>query len=376
MTYFKNQTNRMPLSIIFFLVLVFINPLCAHSQTPKGEYRIEIEYFNATSFTIVGKAMDTPNPYHRIDGEKSPQLPDNVRDLYTHSAGLAISFVTNSHEIKVKWQTPQKVAHANLTPIAQKGLDLYIKQGEKWVFAGAANPRGNSTEFSMVKNMDGRSKECLIFLPLYSPLLELEIGVENDAKISAGKDPFRHKIAVYGSSIVHGASASRPGLAYPAIMSRMTGLNFINMGISGNAKLQPGTVEMLTYMNADAYVLDCIPNCSPQEIKKLLGPFVKNLREGNPKAPIILVQTIVRPMGNFNLNVKRFEEEKRNATRLEATKLMNDVENFYFIDGEDFLGTDGEGSTDGIHPTDVGFKRMVDSFGLQIIDILKKHGIE
>ena len=130
MTYFKNQTHRIPLSIIFCLVLVFLNLLCAHSQVSGGEYNVKIEYFDAASFTIVGKAMDTPNPYHRIDGERFPELPDNVKNLYTHSAGLAISFVTNSHEIKVKWQTPQKVLNANMTPIAQKG---------GWAFKGMLN---------------------------------------------------------------------------------------------------------------------------------------------------------------------------------------------------------------------------------------------
>ncbi len=81
-------------------------------------------------------------------------------------------------------------------------------------------------------------KECLLYLPLYDQVDQVEIGVAKNAMIEAAATPFKKRILVYGSSIVQGASASRPGLAYPARMSRETGLNFLNLGFSGSAKME------------------------------------------------------------------------------------------------------------------------------------------
>ena len=36
------------------------------------------------------------------------------------------------------------------------------------------------------------------------------------------------------------------------------------------------------------------------------------------------------------------------------------MEQLIYVFGEDLLGDDGEGTVDGVHPTDVGFLRMSD----------------
>lgn len=59
-------------------------------------------------------------------------------------------------------------------------------------------------------------------------------------------NPFKGKIIVYGSSITQGASASRPGLAYPSQLSRSSGYQFINMGLSGNGKMELPVAKMLS----------------------------------------------------------------------------------------------------------------------------------
>lgn len=69
---------------------------------------------------------------------------------------------------------------------------------------------GVTTERVIVDNMGTEEKECLLYLPLYDELKSLEIGVSSDAHIHKGENPFKEKIVVYGSSILQGASASRP----------------------------------------------------------------------------------------------------------------------------------------------------------------------
>ena len=110
-------------------------------------------------------------------------------------------------------------------------------------------------------------------MPLYDELTKLEIGVTPNASLQPLPTPFIKRILIYGSSIVQGASASRPGLAYPAMLSRATGLNFINMGVSGSAKMEKAAADLVAATPADAYILDCVPNSSPQEIKRAYSLF-------------------------------------------------------------------------------------------------------
>ena len=49
--------------------------------------------------------------------------------------------------------------------------------------------------------------------------------------------------------------------------------------------------------------------------------------------------------------------------------------NVYFINPGIVLGDDHEATTDGVHPSDAGFERMVDALLPQLNKILQKHGI-
>src|SRR3546814_662722 len=127
-----------------------------------------------------------------------------------------------------------------MTAIAFEGLDLYIKRDGRWQYAGVARPATNEcNEYTVVQDMEPGDKECLLYLPLYDETTSVQIGVEAGANISARPNPFSKNILVYGSSIVHGASASRPGLAYPARLSRETGYHFLNFGVSVTEKMEP-----------------------------------------------------------------------------------------------------------------------------------------
>ena len=331
-----------------------------------------ITYVPAQELLLVGKATTEGEYFHRVDTAKYCTMPPTVKKLFTNSAGLAISFTTNSPVIKAKWMVPDNYQLPNLTRVAQKGLDLYIKRDGKWQFAGVGIPGGVTTEKVLVDNMGTEEKECLLYLPLYDELKSLEIGVSSDAHIRKGENPFKEKIVVYGSSILQGASASRPGMAYPARLSRSSGYNFINLGLSGNGKMEKEVAEMLADIDADAFILDCIPNPSPKEITDRTVDFVMTLRQKHPDTPIIVIQTLIRETGNFNQkareNVKRQNEAI--AEQVEVLRKKN-VKNLYFIKEDQFLGTDHEGTVDGTHPNDLGFDRMLKKYKPAISKILK-----
>ena len=54
---------------------------------------------------------------------------------------------------------------------------------------------------------------------------------------------------------------------------------------------------------------------------------------------------------------------------------MKTDKHIYFIDSEGFLGDEHIATTDGCHPTDLGFTYMLDVISPKILKILKKYGI-
>lgn len=353
---------------LLITVFLFLLPLVSMAQ------QADFVYTPAQQLTLIGKATADGAFFHRVDTARYSDMPAEVKRLFTHSSGLALSFVTNSKSIKARWTVPNKRQGGNMTPIMQKGVDLYIKCKDTWVYAGVGSPNGTTSHRTLVEDMDDSDKECLLYLPLYDEVTELEIGVTADAYLRKGDTPFsKGKIVVYGSSITQGASASRPGLAYPSQLARSSGCSFVNMGLSGSGKMEASVGRMLADIeDVDAFILDCVPNPSPAEITERMIPFVRLLREKHPNVPIVIIQSIIREEGNFNLKLReRVRQQNMAITEQFKTMQKMGIKNIYMIKEDDFLGIDHEGSIDGDHPTDVGFERMLSKFKPALSKILK-----
>src|SRR5690606_5312217 len=98
-------------------------------------------------------------------------------------------------------------------------------------------------------------------------------------------------VIVYGTSIAQGGCASRPGMAWTAILERKLGIPMINLGFSGNGQLEKELIDLIAEIDASVFVLDCLPNLGgfkPEEVNKRILASVNTLREKHPKTPIIL----------------------------------------------------------------------------------------
>lgn len=355
--------------LILSLIICKITPIWGQ-DIPKQIY------YDAREFTLIGKANSTAQHYHRVDTAKYNKMPRVVKRLFTNSSGLAVMFKTNSNTISAKWNTASPQTSNNMTAIANKGLDLYIKQNGKWVFAGVGRPTENSTKAELINNMEDGEKECLLYLPLYDELKSLEIGISENSNISTIPSPFKKQVIIYGSSITQGASASRPGMAYPARMSRSLGIDFINLGLSGNGKMEKSVADMIKDLHAEAYILDCVANPTIDEIIERTQYMVTTIRKHHPKAPIIMITGGWRESGNFNREMAETVRIKNWNFKLEYEKLINaGIKDLYYIDGN-MLGDDHEGTTDGIHPNDLGFDRMLQIIEPAVSKILEEYNIK
>lgn len=331
-------------------------------------------FTDAATLPLIGRAFpDTMAGWQRIAADAFPDLPPVVKDRLTHAAGLAVSFRTDSPEITARWCTSDAGQNPNLTPIAQRGLDLYVRRGNAWLWAGVGRPGDTKmcNEDWLVRHMDAGEKHCLLYLPLYKELKSLEIGIAPGCYLRPAASPFTKRVAIYGSSIVQGASASRPGMAYPARLSRRLGVDVINLGVSGVARMEPAVAQLVAEVEADAYILDCVPNSSPEQISQRAGNLVRTLRARRPKAPIIVLMSILREAGRFDRVVAE-RVARQNAAMLAEMTALTDIRDLTIVSGEALLGDDGETSIDGTHPNDIGFDRMLRIIGPTLQQVLNR----
>ena len=241
----------------------------------------------------------------------------------------------------------------------------------------ASGPDFDVHEGTIVKSMAPGRKECLMYLPLYDRLDSLFIGVEEGTYVEQIENPFKHRIVVKGSSVTHGLAASRPGMSYAARFGRDNGFYCFNLGFSGLSKLQKEYAEYLADIeDVDAFIFDAFSNPSAEVIHENFDRFVDVIRTSHPDTPLIFMQTERRESRNFDTWREDFETKKQAAAEQEIRERMKTDKHIYFIPSDDFLGHDHIATSDGSHPTDLGFTRMLDSISPKILKILRKYGIK
>jgi hypothetical protein len=179
----------------------------------------------------------------------------------------------------------------------KSGLDLYIKRDGKWHWVGIGKPEQFPVSEALLVRLPVEARnstnEFLLYLPLYNGVEKVEIGVPQNALVSAAA-PRGKSIVFYGTSILQGGCASRPGMAFPAILGRWFDCPVINLGFSGCGQMQPEVVPFLAEIDATAYVIDCIPNMVESAMLGKIGDrtiaTVSLLRKTHPGTPVILVE--------------------------------------------------------------------------------------
>ena len=87
----------------------------------------QMRFVDATELNLIGKALPTPHPYHRIDTVAYKGFTKGENQQVRCSAGLALVFKTNSTRIDLEPQYTSFVYAGASTPrVASEGFDLYL----------------------------------------------------------------------------------------------------------------------------------------------------------------------------------------------------------------------------------------------------------
>ncbi len=355
------------------LAVLLAGQILMAQRTPANAKYV---YTEASDLNLIGKILPTPNSYHRVDTVKYKGFTKGENYQVRSSAGLAVVFKTTSSSITILADGDYSWSSNSTMRLASHGYDLYIRDGGRWLWAGATAPnvKNPGAVMTLIKNMAPGEKECLLYLPIYCDMRSVRIGVEEGSTLEAIPNPFRHRVAIFGSSYTHGISTSRAGMSYPMQFTRHTGIQMLSLGCSGNCKMQPYFADVLADVDADAFVFDSFSNPGADMIKERLFPFIERLQAAHPGKPLIFQQTIYRESRNFNEGNEDFEAAKQHMADSLMRIACKKYKDVYFIK-TNATAPLHESSVDGTHPDDYGYYIWARSIEKPILRILRKYGI-
>ena len=326
-------------------------------------------WYDVRGLEIEGQGwVDPEAPFVRLPERAKTIVRPPVWDLSLRSAGLLVRFVTDATAISARWTvTSNSLAMDHMPATGVSGLDLYAWDADRWRWAGVGRPNlPNETRQSgpLTSGLRAGEKLFQLYLPLYNGTQQVQIGIAEENVIRPAPRPAERARALcfYGTSIVHGGCASRPGMAYPAILGRRLDLPVINLGFSGNGPMDLELAPLLAELDPAVYILDALPNMSTEKVVERAQKFVEIIRRSRPETPIILVENIVYQRAPLLEPSQRSHEFKNAALRDVFKALRNSGhDKLWLVPGDTLLGDDGDATVDGTHPTDLGFHRMADA---------------
>lgn len=331
----------------------------------------------------VGCRIDHPelrDNYHRLPASMQSQLRSAVWSLSQNSAGLTIRFYCNAPSITVKYELEGGTNMHNMAPMGSSGVDLYSmdKNGrERWCAApsGLIIRRGESRySYRDLVYEDGNPEGYLyeLYLPLYNTVKWVKLGISEGYNLRFVEPDNKKPIIVYGTSIAQGASASRPGMAWTSILKRKFNTPVINLGFSGNGRLEAPIVDHICKVDAAVYILDCIPNMCG-----MLNTIVPRITEAVEKirrvssAPIILAEHCGVPFAESSPKSDEAHNKGNKECRKAYEQLKKQgVKGLYYVSKDDIALT-RDGSIDGWHPTDIGMMDYVNAYSKVLKKVLK-----
>lgn len=360
-------------SIRFAILLLLLGAARLWSAEPAELKPVreddKLAWFDLRALHVEGQGWnETAAPFDRLPAKAEKLVRKAVWDLSRHSAGLCARFVTDSPSIQARWTlTSGNLAMPHMPATGVSGLDLYYRNDKgQWRWLGIGRPSAKTNTATLANGLPKGKREYLLYLPLYNGVSSVEIGIAKGTNLEKAADypASRQKpIIFYGTSITQGGCASRPGMVHTAILQRRLNCPVINLGFSGNGRMEPEIADLMAEIDASVYVIDCLPNMNAKDVDQRGYDFVMRLLHKRPKTPIVLVED--RSYANSGLLAGPREHNRTNREALKKVFDRLELEkagDVHYIPGEHMLGDDGEATVDSSHPTDLGFMRQADLF--------------
>ncbi len=320
------------------------------------------------------------NSIQRLPPRAEALVRKPVWDLSQQTAGLSIRFLSNAPEIIVRYKVTGPVNRAHIPSTGVSGVDLYAIDSDgmsHWASGKSSFKDTIQYSFTQLRPNDNFHKlgrEYQLFLPLYNTVSNLEIGVPTGNIFKILPTRKEKPIIVYGTSIAQGACASRPGMAWTNILSRKLDRTVVNLGFSGNGRLENPLIDLINEIDARIFILDCLPNLLSKDIdsvtlQKRIIESVKTIRSKHPSTPILLTEHAGYTDGYMIPERQTLYESANKILNVAFDQLSKEsITGIYLLSLKE-IGIDDEAMVDGTHPNDLGMMRYAEAYEKKLREI-------
>ncbi len=319
--------------------------------------------------------MDVKRPYDRLPAsaaEKIGRKNPGVWNQCYHTSGECFRFTTTARNFKYRWSlVSDRLSLGHMPASGVSGIDMYVwKKGQGlWIPRCIGIPSKQDGNVANAFCYPGTP--IMLYLPLYNGVKSLEIGVGTndvvrslDAPRTSGVDK---PVVFYGTSITHGGVASRPGMSFPAIVTRWLDVPLVNLGFSGSGKMEMEMCDYCSEIDASCYVLDCVWNMTPEMINERFEPFVRELKRRRPDVPIVLAEDAQVHLPGGSSGKGRMVKAIFDRLKAENPALWK---NLHLVPNSLQYCADHEGTVDGAHPNDWGMMHLARGFAAVVAEAL------
>ncbi|AJT69135.1 GDSL-type esterase/lipase family protein [Streptomyces chattanoogensis] len=343
---------------------------------------------------------------HRLPAWARKQFPDAyLRMVEAQPSGVRLAFRTRATAVELD-VLPTKTVYQG-APAQPDGVYELLVDGRPGgrasvsggnvhtvdMATGATVTRPGPTGTVRFTDLAGGAKDVEIWLP-QTEITEL-IALRTDAPVEPAPDRGRRVWLHHGSSISHGSTAGSPTTTWPALAAARGGVELINLGLGGNALLDPFTARAMRDTPADLISLKIGINLVNADLMRLRGfspavhGFLDTLREGHPTTPLLVVSPILCPLHedtpgptapDFDAPELRFralgDPSDRSGGRLTLRVIRDELSritgqraaddpNLHYLDGRSLYGEADFRQLplpDRLHPDAAGHRRIGERF--------------
>lgn len=325
---------------------------------------------------------ETEQSFDRLPSRAKGLVREAVWNLGQHNAGIMLRFRSNAKEIVVRYQVKGNLEMNHMPATGVSGVDMYaIDHDGKWSWCRGQRSFGDTITYhfrglSPNGPFHSYGSEFRLYLPLYNQVTWMEIGVRPEDYFKPLPVRLEKPILVYGTSIAQGGCASRPGMAWTAIVDRAMDQPMINLAFSGNGRLEKEVIELIAEVDARIFILDCLPNLTSEElypdaeIARRIIESVRYLKQKHPQTPILLVEHAGYTDGPIMPDRQEAFERVNKVQKDAYSRLLQDgIDHLYYLSHHE-LALSMDDMVDGTHPNDLGMQHYAEAYVQKLRTIL------
>lgn len=256
---------------------------------------------------------------HRLPAAARAQMPDDfVRLVEQQPAGVRLALRTAARRLELDVRLRRSLSvnrpsgEPGVVPPAQPwdvvvdgAVVAIVRPGDGHGLVemdyGARRGRWTAAPVeTLVVELPPGDKDVELWLP-YGEVVTL-VALRADDAVGPPAGARGPRWVHHGSSISHGASADRPTGTWTAVAARALGLDLVNLGLAGNAVLDPFVARAIRDQPADLITLKLGINVVNHDVMRrraflpAVEGFLDTIREGHPTTPLLVVSPIVCPL--------------------------------------------------------------------------------